>query len=204
MLRKLPYNAQLVHGPDLGGEASGPYLPAVRRYGGRFYQELNPREEGALHNSPHHWIIVSALYGPLTPEELIQQYSCHTLDDAGITGIWTDSGLLTSLLLAYAQKFEVGVVVNLLADASYTGLFNWDRITRRVPVLWAFGEQNTGPSLLPAFGWLAREKLLEAPAEELLNISEAKTYITDYEDVVLTPKRYPPSGFLGNSKSPEE
>lgn len=205
-LRDLPYNdhTPLVHGPDLGGNTTGRYLPATKRYHGRFYEVLDPEEQGVLGESPHHWIIVSALYGLLTPKELIQRYSCHTLDDAEITEIWTRDGLLTSLLLGYVRAFDVGLIVNLMADASYHDLFNWERVSRDISVLWAFGAQNAGPGLLPALGFLARERLLRIPSGELFGIQGPETYITDYEDVVLTPSRIPPPGFLGEPRPPEE
>ena len=182
----------------------------MKRYRGRFYDALDPEECGGLDKSSHHWLIVSALYGILTPKEPIQRYSCHTLDDAELTKIWTKDGLITSLLLSYVRAFDVGLIVNLMADASYHDLFNWERILRHVRVLWAFGAQNAGPGLLPALGFLARDRLLQIPAEELFSIRNSETYITDYEDVALVPCRTPPIpppppyGFLGQPQSPEE
>ena len=73
----------------------------MKRYRGRFYDALDPEECGGLDKSSHHWLIVSVLYGLLTPKEPIQRYSCHTLDDAELTKIWTKDSLITSLLLSY-------------------------------------------------------------------------------------------------------
>lgn len=199
LLRDLPYNAHppLVPGPDLGGEAGGKYIPAMARYRGRFYEALDPDGRGVLGESPHHWLIVSTLYGLLTLEEPIQRYSCHTQDDPGIASVWMDEGLLTSLLLEYVHLFGVGLIVDLTADGSYHDLFEWERIAADTGVLRAFGAQNAGPALLPALGQLVRDRLLRAPAQELLGIEEHRTYLTDYEDVVLT-RSYlePPEGFL--------
>ena len=195
-LRSLPYNGQLVCGPDFGRTASGLYWPAMKRYRGRFYQEIDPDESGVLGESPHHWLIVSALYGLLTPAEPIQMYSCHTLDDAGrLASIWTHDGLLTSLLLEYVRVSNVTLIVDLTADLSYHRLFNWERVRRRVRVLRAFGAQNVGPSLLPALGFLVRDRLLTISAEELTGLEDPKTYITDYEDIVLTQNIFPPPPF---------
>ena len=198
-LRDLPYNAHtpLVPGPDLGGKATGTYMPAMVRYRGRFYRELDPEGLGVLNEGPHHWLIVSALYGLLTPEEPIQRYSCHTLDDSEFTETWTSGGLLTSLLLEYVRVFQVGLIVNLMADASYHDLFNWERISKHARVLWAFGAQNAGPALLPALGFLVRDRLLQIPGSRVVGAQEHETYLTDYEDVVLTRSRTPPDGFLG-------
>ena len=199
LLRVLPYNTEprLVQGPDLGGDANGQYMPAMARYRGRFYQELDPGELGFLGESPHQWLITSALYGLLTPDEPIQRYSCHTLDDETLTEAWTRDGLLTSVLLAYVRVFDVGLIVDLMADASYQDLFDWERVSRRVHVFRAFGAQNSGPGLLPALGFLARERLLQIPRQDMLEIEEHETFITDYEDVVLTRSyQAPPENFL--------
>lgn len=206
-LRELPYNTepQLVQGPDLGGAANGRYMPAMARYRGRFYQELDPDEQGLLGESPHHWLIASALYGIVAPEEPIQRYSCHTLDDPGLAEIWTRPGLLTSVLLEYVQVFGVGLIVDLTADASYHGLFNWERISKHAQVLRAFGAQNAGPSLLPALGFLVRDRLLQVSTEDLFGIGEYETYVTDYEDIVLTRSYHaPPEQFLGEQQPPDE
>ena len=199
-LRDLPYNAALVLGPDFGGKDNGRYMPAMARYRGRFFMELDPDERGLMGESPHRWIIVSALYGLLTPGEPIQRYSCHTEDDADIAGIWKKDGLLTSLLLEYIHVFDIGLIVDLMAEDSYHGLFNWEKIEKHTEVLRAFGDQNAGPALLPALGFLARDQLLHAHAGELFGIEKDRTYHTDYEDVVLTRSyREPPVPFLTES-----
>ena len=200
-LRDLPYNSQLANGPDLGGKAAGLYMPAMRRYRGRFFQELDPEETGLPSAGPHHFLFVSALYGVVAPDEPIQRYSCHTLDDDQIARTWSD-GLLTSVLLQYMRVFDVRLIVDLLADVSYRQLFNWERIRRRpVRVLTAFGDQNYGPGLLPALGQLVGGTLASQSAEELLAIDGARTYLTDYEDVVLSSEPEPPAPFLGESST---
>ena len=197
-LQALPYNGELVDGRDFGGRKAGIYMPAVKRYRGRFYQEFDPDESGALDGGPHRWLIVSALYGLVAPNEQIQRYSCHTLDEDGITSIWKGA-LLTSLLLQYVKTFDVGMIVDLLADESYHELFNWERIAKRdIRVLRAFGEQNVvGPALLPALGFLARNTLANLPAGELFGIDEHSWFRTDYEDVVLTTNSAPPFEIRG-------
>ena len=172
----------------------------MTRYRGRFFIELDPDERGVLGESPHRWIIVSALYGLLTPDEPIQLYSCHTEDNADIAEIWKKDGLLTSLLLEYIRVFDVRLIVDLMAEDSYHRLFNWERIEKRVEVLRAFGDQNAGSAFLPALGFLARDRLLQAAAEDMFGIEKHRTYRTDYEDVVLTRSyREPPEPFLTES-----
>ena len=200
-LRDLPYNSQLANGPDLGGTTTGLYMPAMQRYRGRFFQEFDREETGSLGADSHRCLFVSALYGLVAPDEPIQRYSFHTLDDDETARTWSD-GLLTSILLHYVRIFDVRVIVDLLADVSYRQLFNWDRIRRGpVRVLTAFGDQNYGPGLLPALGWLARRTLASQSAEELLAIDGARTFFTDYEDVVLTSETDPPAPFPGEASA---
>lgn len=74
LLREIPYNADLVDGPDFGGsQTHGGYLPALQRYDGRFYRELGGTSERAAlsFRIRHHLLIVSGLYGLLTPTERI-------------------------------------------------------------------------------------------------------------------------------------
>ncbi len=195
LLRNVQYNAELVAGPDIGGTGHGTYLPAMARYRGRFYEALDPGEEGLLERSPHHWVIVSALYGLLAPGEPIQRYSCDAVDKQ-IRQIWTARRLITSLLLEYVRVSRIKLIVDLTAERAYQDLFDWSRISKHCGVLRAFGSQNAGPALLPALGSLARKWLWCAPADDIFGI-ETETYITDYEDVVLT-RSYddPPEGFL--------
>ena len=127
VLSDLPYNSRLVEGRDFGGNAATLYMPAVLRYRGRFFQELDPEETGVPGNVSHCWLFVSALYGLVAPNEPIQWYSCHTLDDIEIARTWSD-GLLTSLLLHYVKAFDVRLVIDLIADESYRELFNWERV----------------------------------------------------------------------------
>jgi len=73
-------NRQIVLGPDFGGsESGGAYLPSINRYGGHLYQ-CTPHFAKAVAerlkdtNAPK-VLILSALYGPMHPLELIQDYN---------------------------------------------------------------------------------------------------------------------------------
>jgi len=77
----LPRNRQLVAGHDLGGKATGArYLPAAQRFYGSFYAQLAPEGYDLLINSRHHVLILTPLYGLVTPSEPIQDHDCH-IDD---------------------------------------------------------------------------------------------------------------------------
>ena len=89
-LTEMQYNKGLVEGPDItnitSGAKMGKYLPARERYTGRFYAKF--KYDGSGDQTPHlsgencddHLLIVSGLYGVLTPTEPIQQYSCNVQD----------------------------------------------------------------------------------------------------------------------------
>jgi hypothetical protein len=72
-LADLPYNNDLRDGPDLGGTARGGiYLSAVQRYRGRFFERLGSEGKRRLLDGPHYVLILSGLYGLLSPTEPIQ------------------------------------------------------------------------------------------------------------------------------------
>ena len=72
-------NRRLEPGPDLGGRhSSGLYLPATKRYGGMLYS--NAPALSSRNNQDAHILILSALYGPLDPLSLIQDYNLKMSD----------------------------------------------------------------------------------------------------------------------------
>lgn len=77
-LRDHDYNRGLVKGPDFqqyGLNHGGKYLSAAERYDGTFYQPLGDEKVSLLTGTPHHVLIISGLYGLLTPTEPVQLYT---------------------------------------------------------------------------------------------------------------------------------
>lgn len=178
-LRNLPYNRQLQNGPDFGGRQAGQYLPACQRYIGRLYRELN---SNAWQERRHRVLILSGLYGLLTPEEPIQCYSLHADDSQLIAQIW--QGELTKVLMEYIQKYNLGTVVDLTAENAYRSLIDWDQLRAQTKVLHALGEQNTGPSLLESLGSFLRHKGFQADSSELHTILNHNCrYLSEYETI---------------------
>jgi len=158
----LPYNRGLIEGPDFGGKLKGTYLEARKRYIGRLYREVS---EETWVNHKHHVLILSGLYGLLSPEEPIQLYSLHTKDNQTIFEIWEND--LTKILQKYIERFSISSVVDLTAENLYRKLINWNLIKKSSDVFHAFGEQNVGPSLLESIGGFLEEKGFSGDESEL-------------------------------------
>jgi hypothetical protein len=77
----------------------------------------------------------------------------------------------------------------------YRALLNWNRISKKLDVLHAFGSENSGPELLPALGSLLESRLFSESEQLLLSLPAGKTISTDYEDVVFCLVPYPPEGY---------
>lgn len=184
-LAEAPYNARLAAGPDLGGTSAAVYMPAIQRYQGRFYTELGADRRRLAEDSVHHLLIISGLYGLLTPSEPIQGYTCHILHSQKFVETWAGDGAMTSYLLAYARTHGIRRVLDLTGQRAYRNLVNWDRVARRLDVLHAFGEQNAGPDLLPSLGHLALTWLQQDDEAVLLSARDGQSFSTDYEHVTL-------------------
>ena len=161
-LRSFPFNESLVSGPDFqlqGSTKLGKYLRAAVRYGGRFYVALGTDRLSALTNAPHHVLIVSGLYGLLTPSELIQCYSCHVPDHPDIAKRWTDNDLLSRIILAYIEAYGITKVFDFMAADAYRNLISWEMIRHATKgnVLHCFSKQYAGGALLPSLGQLVKE-----------------------------------------------
>jgi hypothetical protein len=188
LLRTFPFNDHLIKGPDFqrGLSRGGQYLPAANRYHGRYYVGIGANGSPLL-DTPHHVLIVSGLYGLLTPSEPIQCYSCHVLDHPKIPRTWREDDLLTGILVAYIKKFNVARVFEFMADDTYRSLIAWEMVRHATNgnVLHCFSRQFAGPALLPSLAILSR-KLLCAPPEILLSKKAGDSeQISEYADEVI-------------------
>jgi len=132
-------NRDLKFGPDFGGQEEGSYLPAHRRYIGRFFSSLCQEARSFWDDLPNHPVevlFVSGLYGLLFWDELIQDYDCHFSDYTkdkrreAVSRIWGDTLTLSLLDVVKAQK-QPGksvAVFDLLSELAYQKLFDWERV----------------------------------------------------------------------------
>jgi cytoplasmic iron level regulating protein YaaA (DUF328/UPF0246 family) len=198
-LNELPYNQDIVHGMDFRGPVKqGDYLPALQRYDGRFYKEFGKQEERlsylATDQFEHDMLIVSGLYGLLTPTELIQCYSCHVTDHSAIAKKWTENDLLTRLIVEYIKKRNIVKVFDFMGEESYRNLISWQTIRYETSsnVLHCYSKQFAGAALLPSLGILARKFLVEKSESELLNIRSEQVEKVPNDEIVFL--RFPVPG----------
>ena len=191
----LPYNVELAHGPDFGGNEDALYLPAIDRYKGRFYLELKKAKEHFVEYPWIHFLLFSGLYGLITIDESVQLYSCYLPDHEEISLVWKRYNFATSLTLSYIKKYEISLVIDLTAQIIFRNLFDWKRIRETSRVLHAFSNQNAGPSILPGLGEFVTIHILSKGRDGALGMMPGQKYETEYENIYLFDSPEPLEGF---------
>jgi len=172
-----PYNQNLVQGRDFGGSEGGFYLPAIWRYEGRFYQSLKVRGKKAVLNSGYHFLILSGLYGIITPVDPVQLYSIPLYDDDPVQRIWKDDDFLTKVLFDYVRSQGIRRIFDFTGIYYYRDLISWQRFKGMVAecgidceVLHVFSSVGAGDNALPAFGESIAQQLIHYTEEQLYSI----------------------------------
>lgn len=202
-----PYNAQLNgQGPDLGGsKPRANYLPAVQLFTGRFFQALGSDRLDLVQRSRHRFLMVSGLYGLVNAIEHIQRYDLVLSDCDQIRQLWASGSALTQLLVGYATRHKIRVVLDLTGLQSYRALVNWRslEVVAEVEVLHAFCKHNAGDAALSTLGRLA-QRLLTMDEMDLLTLPDGYDRISllPGETVVLTRSEMPPDGFVTEDSRP--
>jgi len=201
-LNQMQFNSRLAPGPEFGGiKTKGTLcMPASDRYAGSFYTAVKAKNNKILEETAHHVLILSALYGIILPEELIQVYSCHIEDHPALRLIWIKDQFLTSIVLAYMRQFGIATAFDLTSQDSYRELINWDRISSKARVLHAFGEQYAGPALLSTLGEFAREHILDEEEAKIKDMQPGDQIYLEREKLILSKEPYPPEGFPREQK----
>ncbi|MCK9306772.1 MAG: peroxide stress protein YaaA [Methanoculleus sp.] len=178
-----PYNQSLAQGRDFGGSEAGFYLPALWRYEGRFYESLKTRGKKAMLNSGHHFLILSGLYGIITPVDPVQLYSIPLYDDDPVQRIWRDDDFLTKVLFDYVRSQAIRRIFDFTGIYYYRDLINWQRFKGMVAesgincdILHVFSPVGAGDNALPAFG--------ESIAQQLIHYTEEQLCSIDSEDSI--------------------
>jgi mRNA-degrading endonuclease RelE of RelBE toxin-antitoxin system len=170
-LKDLEYNHGLLQGEDFGGaEKNAGYLRAIDRYEGRFYQALGAQGRERLLISKRHFLILSALYGLVTPAEPIQLYSCPL--GPSIAEKWAYNGILTNIFISYIKAAGIKRIIDLTAMAPYRNLIDWQSIYEKtgIETLHCFHHMGAGEYSLIPFGTLMRDYLIDIDEEELLTL----------------------------------
>jgi len=181
----IPLNKALnKHGPDiLQGKKEGGaiYLPALKRYKGRFYREFESVVgdvdmfiETSKDDVENHLLIVSGLYGLLTSFESIQEYECNVPEEPKIKRLLKGNDFLTELVIAYMKKTNINRLFDFMADDSYRRLIDWKQIKKKTGSKIFFSHdlkhEQTGINLLPRLGHAAGLLLSGRTPESLSDI----------------------------------
>lgn len=176
-LKSHSYNLQLTRALDFGGTGCGFYLPAIWRYDGRFFQGLGNHGKKSILASPHHFLIISGLYGLVLPLEPIQCYSVPVNEGDCVQGEWQSEHFLSNLLIAYIKNHSIKRIFDFTGVEHYRDLIDWDHIkrvvnsdTRKVEVLHCFSTLGAGNEALRSFGEVIADHLSLYSEEELLQI----------------------------------
>lgn len=159
-------NQRLIGGPDFSGPSTNrkTYLPAYRRYSGRFFARIEqeaPDFWQTIPGLPIEILFVSGLYGLLLWDEQIQNYDCHLADytkerrSRTVAEIWKNT--LTDALCAFLlqQNRQGGAgpirfVYDLLSEETYQTVFDWKRVASSgVQVFHRVFMSCSGPDILP-------------------------------------------------------
>ena len=183
-LGNLDYNKELRLGRDFGGNVKDvKYLPAIHRYDGRFYVALGREGRAKLLRSKHHVLILSGLYGLVTPADPIQLYSMPIERGSKVQEIWKRNDVLTRVLVEYMQINRIKRVFDLIARSDYRELIDWDFVANATgaEVLHCFSVMGGGEDALLPFAKFVKNFALEATDEKLLAINPE----TELEGVLI-------------------
>lgn len=198
-VREMAQNARLTRGAEFGGTDAALYLPAIYRYDGRFYTALGDAGRRAVLESANHFVIISGLYGLLTPAEPIQNYSCPVTPQSASLYKWTRPGAtLTDMLVGYARGAGIKRVVGLVPNSVYREMVDWTALKAALGnapdcVLHAHSRVAAGDAALAKLGKLTRDYLVRPEAHEL--IASGKAMRVANETFVLSPSAQPPAGW---------
>ncbi len=140
----------LAPGPDLGTEVQNAilYKAAYQRYDGNLYREARLTDADALGHSGGRVLIVSALYGLVTPLERIRDYdlemSCRLPDGRKVYTWWKDRDL-GAFVCEAAERLCVDTICDLLSGNYRKALLPWPPSTLRATYnLYQYPGRGTG------------------------------------------------------------
>lgn len=150
-------NRMLSDGPDFNGSENEPgYLPAYKRYNGRFYNKLKSKHYLTAEKRGYKILIMSGLYGFVSPFDSIQNYNCHMTDiilnndsndlTNSLQKFWTET--LTGLIQDFVSKNNISFIIDLLSEESYQKSIDWKRI-QKVQIRHRIFRNTAGSSILP-------------------------------------------------------
>ena len=193
-LQDHPYNARIKPGKDFGNqESDARYIPAMWLYRGRFF--LNLEEDGkiALLSSGHHCLILTGLFGLVTPTEFIQLYECPLEDVPAFSNTWQQDNLLTGVLLDYITRNGIKNWIDLTSQQEYREMVNWNLLRTQpdLHILHAHSKNFVSHEALPDFGVFLKKILINLTDDQFQKISEKQ----EWKTLALTTQVIPPDGW---------
>lgn len=129
-------------------------------------------------------LILSGLYGFISPEDTIQSYDCDlkyqvNQDEIGeefhtLWELWTD--ILTNILQELVDKYKVQFIVDMLSKESYQNAIRWEKI-KNVEVMHRGFCKRAGPEILPDLALFLKNDVAFYPASNFLKKYQAGVQI---------------------------
>jgi hypothetical protein len=168
-------NPHVKSGKDVfGDDATAQYLPAISRYTGDLYEGLGDDRRTTVEGSPHHLLILSALYGLVAPYEPVQNYACQFGDKNLTYDIWTRDHGISRILAEYVNTNRISRIFDFTycSVPAYHEAINWDYVREATgaDVLHVYHEYAQGDQALKSFGGYIRDHMLNASDADLLGI----------------------------------
>jgi cytoplasmic iron level regulating protein YaaA (DUF328/UPF0246 family) len=179
-------NIELIDGPDFAGNIEEKrYLPAYKRYKGRFFIQLNEEDWEKAKEKGYHILIISGLYGLISFEDSIQDYNCHltdvitggTGDQGTLVDYWIDT--LTDGLKEYIKNNNIDMIIDLISEESYQHSIKWEEIEedKELRILHRVFEKEAGPGssfFLTNLGRFFKNDIINKSPEEVRKIKVSK------------------------------
>jgi len=183
-----PFNTGLVLSREFGADedSSARYLPAIYRYHGRFYKELGDNGRVILSDTTVHVLILSGLYGFVTPTELIQLYSVPIEWGSPVQKIWKRKDVLTHILVDYIEKNNITQVFDFTARQDYRETINWEKIRETSTVRHCFSKLGAGNDALEDDARFFREQAPGQLSHTLMNLDLDQDPSVNLNDYLYT------------------
>ena len=179
-------NTELIDGPDFGQDVQEKrYLPAYKRYEGRFFSQLDEKDWHTAKEKGYHILIISGLYGLLSFNDSIQAYNCHLTDriigdimehEGTLSDYWVDT--LTEGLKEYIEKNNIDMIIDLISEESYQHSIKWEEEIekKQLRILHRVFEKEVGPRsyFLPNLGRFFKNDIINKSPEEIRKIKVSR------------------------------
>jgi cytoplasmic iron level regulating protein YaaA (DUF328/UPF0246 family) len=169
-------NKDLKFGKDFfGNDETAVYLPALERYYGDFYDGLGNERKDIIKKSPHHLLILSALYGLLRPFEDIQDYACQFGDKNLAYDVWTSNHEISKIFADYIINNNISLIFDFTTCSvvAYHECINWDFVksVTNAKIIHCYHQYASGDKALKSMGKYVSNHMLNQTEELLQNLS---------------------------------